>query len=93
MRSFAIEGKVNVFPGGAPWHWVGVPEDIADEIFKAVPAGPWRFAPVTAKVGKTEWRTSLLPLGQGKYFIALKAQVRKAEGIFAGDTVVLQIRP
>lgn len=87
-----VNGTSNTFPGLSGWTWVGVPDDIASKIQKSVPAGVFRFTPITAKVGKTEWRTSLLPLGEGKFFIALKAKVRKAENIFPGDKVSIEVR-
>ncbi|MBI5134211.1 MAG: DUF1905 domain-containing protein [Candidatus Taylorbacteria bacterium] len=93
MAGFRIEGKANVFPGIGGWVWVGVPDEVAKRIIEGVPPKLFRFVPIVAKVGKTEWKTALLPLGEGKYFIALKAKVRKAEGIFAGDSVVLHVKP
>jgi hypothetical protein len=51
--------------------------------------------PVTVKIGETEWQTSLLPQGKtGTYLLAIKASVRKAEGIEEGSviTAVLSVR-
>lgn len=56
----------------------------------------WGVIPVTAKIGKTQWTTSLFPK-DGLYLVPLKNLVRKAEGIELGDTVditlSLEIRP
>jgi hypothetical protein len=52
------------------------------------------FIPVTAMLGTLVWKTSLLPGGktlQDRYFIALKASVRKKEQISLGDNVVLTL--
>lgn len=91
--AWKVTGKVNVFPMSSPWYWVGVPQDIALKIKAAAPKVPaHKFTPIIAKIGKTEWRTALLPLGEGKFFVALKAQVRKAEGVTAGDDVTLLLK-
>jgi len=42
--------------------------------------------PVTVKIGKTSWATSLLPK-DGGYLVPIKASVRKVEGLELGDTV------
>jgi hypothetical protein len=41
---------------------------------------------VRARIGATEWETSLLPKNGG-YVLPVKDKVRKAEGIADGDTV------
>jgi hypothetical protein len=46
------------------------------------------FIPITATLGTTTWKTSLLP-GKGIYFIALKAGVRKKEKVGHGDKVTI----
>jgi hypothetical protein len=50
----------------------------------------WGMVPVTARIGGTEWRTSLFPK-EGRYLVPLKDAVRKAEGIGAGDTVAVRL--
>jgi hypothetical protein len=90
--AWKVTGKVNVFPMSSPWYWVGVPGDVAAQIKASatrVPAN--KFIPISVKLGKTVWRTALLPLGEGKHFVALKAVVRKAGGIEQGDTVTISI--
>ncbi len=90
--AWKVTGKVNIFPMSSPWYWVGVPHDIAAKIKAAATKAPSnKFIPMDVKLGKTQWRTALLPLGEGKYFVALKVKVRKAEGITIGDTVTLSI--
>ena len=47
---------------------------------------------VVATIGKTSWKTSIFPDKQsGTYLLPLKAQVRRAEGIDAGDTVTFYL--
>ncbi len=81
--------------GPSPFYYVAVPEeqslDIKD-ISSLVTYG-WGVIPVTAKIGKTEWTTSLFPK-DGLYLVPLKDRIRKAEKIDVGDevTVRLEIR-
>jgi hypothetical protein len=53
-------------------------------------SGRWGMIPVTARLGKTEWKTSLFPK-EGRYIVPLKDSVRKAEKLKAGDKVTLQL--
>jgi hypothetical protein len=88
-----VTGKVNIFPMSSPWYWVGVPLEIALKIKASARKTPSnKFVPINVKLGGTEWRTALLPLGEGRYFVALKAKVRKAEGVTVGDTVTISIK-
>jgi hypothetical protein len=42
--------------------------------------------PVTARIGRTRWATSLWPK-DGGYVVPLKVAVRRAEGVEDGDMV------
>ena len=47
---------------------------------------------VTAKVGKSTWKTSIFPDKHSQcYVLPLKRQIRQAEDIDAGDTVNLSL--
>ncbi|MFN0116865.1 MAG: DUF1905 domain-containing protein [Elusimicrobiota bacterium] len=45
--------------------------------------------PIFITLGKSIWKSSLLPMGDGTHFIALPAKVRKAEDIKIGKRVKL----
>ena len=80
-------GKIWFWRGPAPWYFVAVPEaESADlqEISRFVTYG-WGVIPVIARIGKTEWKTALIPK-DGKYLVPLKARVREVEGLDEGDT-------
>ena len=51
----------------------------------------FRSLKVRAKIGKTEWLTSIFPDKTGIYLLPLKASLRKKEDVFAGDTINFQI--
>ena len=83
-QSFEISAVVKIFPMENPWVYVEVPEEITQICSHLSDRG---FAPVHITLGNSNWDSSLMPLGDGKQFIALKKAIRKAEGIEVGDTV------
>ena len=46
---------------------------------------------VTARIGESEWRTSVFPSKSQGWMLPVKAAVRKAEGVGDGDTVRLEL--
>jgi hypothetical protein len=76
--------------GPAPYHFVAVPEDEAEQIQEAaafVTYG-WGMIPVRGRIGATDFTTSLWPK-DGGYVVPLKDKVRKAEGLDVGDNVTV----
>ncbi len=96
MAKKIFRGKVWKYPGPAGWYFVYASKAIADTLKKRKAMGKEKtvgfgFVPVTARVGKTSWQTTLFPTKEGPYLIAIKADVRKKEGITEGDTVNVSI--
>lgn len=85
-RSYPVTGEVKIFPMENPWIFVSVPKKYTDLFRKKANRG---LVPITITLGGTTWDTSLLPMGNGKQFIPLKKQVRKAEKITVGDKITL----
>jgi hypothetical protein len=78
--------------GPAPFYWLTLPEEGA-ALVRAEAAQAsygWGAIPVRAKVGATEWETSLLPK-DGGYVLPVKIAIRRAERIEEGDTVAVGI--
>jgi hypothetical protein len=48
------------------------------------------MVPVRARIGATEWTTSLFPK-DGRYLIPVKTAVRRAERLDEGDTVTIAL--
>jgi hypothetical protein len=46
--------------------------------------------PVTCRIGRTTWKTSLWPK-DGRYIVPLKTAVRSKEGIELGDVVTVHL--
>ena len=76
-------------PGG--WHYAPVPVSVSVPFeHLAIHFG---FVAVTATVGTSSWDTSLLPAGDGTYFIALPKKVRLKEKLTFGDEVEVSFEP
>ena len=89
-RAYTVVGQVELFPQDGGWHFVGVPNQISDELKHLADRG---LIAVRATVGDTTWDTSLLPKGDGTTFIALNARVRKRNTLAAGDSVKVTFTP
>lgn len=84
---FSFTAEVWEHEGPAAWHFVSVPEAVADEIeatygHRAAGFGSLR---VEVTIGRTRWFTSVFPdRKRGTYVLPVKKQVRVAEGLVAG---------
>jgi len=85
-KQYHVSGTVKIFPLVNPWIYVGVPKKHTEETRRFARRG---LVPITVKLGKSSWETSLLPKGDGTHFIALNAKVRKDENIEIGNRVKL----
>lgn len=89
-----FSGEIWQWRGPAPYYFVTVPEEESLElqaVSTAVSYG-WGMIPVRARIGATEWTTSLWPK-DGRYVVPLKDAVRRAEGLDDGDTVTVRLTP
>lgn len=89
MDRCEVTGEVELFPQVGGWYHVVVPDWISDELSHLADRG---LIPVRATVGSTSWDTSLLPIGDGRHFIALNARVRKTNDIEVGRQVAIGFR-
>lgn len=87
-----FSGPVWYWRGPAPHYFVTVPTEQAQQIKAAarlVTYG-WGMIPLRARVGDTEWKTSLFPREE-LYILPIKLMIRKAEKIEEGDDVTVQL--
>lgn len=85
-------GPVFTWRGPAPYYFVTVPEDEAEELQEAAAmvSYGWGMIPVTVRIGGTEWTTSLWPRN-GSYVVPLKDAIRDAEAISEGDELTIRL--
>lgn len=87
-----FDGQVLHWRGPSPYHFVAIPERDCEDVRAAardVSYG-WGVVPVTARIGRTTFTTSLFPK-DGGYLVPVKDKVRAAEGIEHGDVVTVQL--
>ena len=88
-----FDAEVWLWKADAAWHFITVPEEVADEIEDAVIE--WRgfgSVRVQATIGATTWRTSIFPSKEiGSFILPVKKSVRSAEDLGEGDTCAVVI--
>lgn len=87
-----FKGKIIYWRGPAPFLFVAVPEKPSRDL-KAISASVtygWGVIPVHARIGKTEWKTSLFPK-EGRYLVPIRKNVQKSENLAVGDSVIIQL--
>ncbi|WP_110207324.1 DUF1905 domain-containing protein [Nocardioides daejeonensis] len=85
---FEFTAEAFEWRGPAPYLFVALPEeDAADlrEVAAELTYG-WGVIPVRARIGETEFTTSLFPK-DGGYLLGIKVAVQRAEGVAEGDRV------
>ena len=89
---FRFAATVFEWRGPAPYHFVALPERNAQEIadLAASVTYGWGMIPVTARIGGTEFTTSLWRR-DGTYVVPLKDAVRRAERIGIGETIAVSM--
>lgn len=78
--------------GPAPFIWLSLPADVCDYVRDEAAEATygWGAIPVSARIGDTEWETSLLPR-DGGYVMPVKKDVRAKEHIGDGDMVTVEM--
>jgi hypothetical protein len=87
-----VSGELIYWRGPAPFHFVEVPDDpsAAIEAVADIVTYGWGAIPVRARVGGTEFRTSLFPKDE-RYLVPIKVAVRRAEGLELGDEITVSL--
>ena len=91
MQSIRFETRVEKTAGKGGWHYVRIPDDVRGTLREE--SGKNGNVPVIATVGKTSWPSTTMSMGQQRWFVAVKAEVRKREAIAEGDAVSVRIEP
>jgi hypothetical protein len=87
---FEFDATVWEWDGGAAWHFVSLPEDLADlveESFGADARG-FRSLRVEVTIGPEVWRTSIFPdRKRGTYLLPVKKEIRRRLHLEVGSDV------
>ena len=85
-------GPIVEWRGPAPYHFVALPDDEAEQIQETAAAVTygWGMIPVRGRIGETDFATSLWPR-DGGYVVPVKDAVRKPEGLELGDLVEVRL--
>ncbi len=81
--------------GNAAWHFVGLPEDVTDEIDErwGQSAGGFGSVPVEVSIGATTWQTSIFPdTKRGTFLLPVKKAVRTREKLEDGSSADVRLR-
>lgn len=93
-NQYTFTAKVWLYPRMAGWHFVTLPQDIAEDIKEtfADKKRGWGSIPVSITINNSTWKTSIFPDKQTQsYVFPLKADIRKKEHITEGSTVTSEI--
>lgn len=94
-KIYKFKEEVWLYPGMSGWHFVSLSKKQSEEINKNFHKRKKGFGsiPVVVTIGKSNWKTSIFPDKKSQSFLLpLKANIRKKEGIFAGDRITFLIK-
>jgi translation initiation factor IF-1 len=78
-------------PGKGGWHYVRIPDNVRVELRDM--SGKSGNVPVLVTIGKSTWSSTTMSMGEQRWFVAVKADIRKTENVSEGDTVSVRIAP
>ncbi len=92
---FTFDAAVWEWDGTAAWHFVSLPEDVADDIEERYGHAAAGFGSLRVEVtiGRTTWQTSVFPDSKrATYVLPVKKAVRSAEGLAVGSVATVTLR-
>jgi hypothetical protein len=93
MESITFEAEIIEWRGPAPFLFAAIPDDyVADIRYAALSESyGWGVVPVVARIGASEFTTSLFPR-DGGYLLPVKVAVQKAAGVGLGDRIHIALQ-
>ncbi|MFN4357126.1 DUF1905 domain-containing protein [Sphingopyxis alaskensis] len=93
MEAIDFESAIIEWRGPAPFLFAAIPDEHVGALRHAAMTASygWGVVPVVARVGATQFTTSLFPR-DGGYLLAIKLAVQRAEGVGPGDRVAVSLR-
>lgn len=87
-RAYTFEAELWEHDGDGAWHFISLPDAVADEIdeLHGHRAGGFGSVRVEVTIGASTWRTSVFPdKKRATYILPVKKPVRRAEELEAGS--------
>lgn len=93
MADIRFEAEIVAWRGPPPYLFAIIPErHVGDIRYASLPESyGWGVVPVVAKVGNSEFETSLFPRNGG-YLLPIKVAVQRAEAVGLGDRIAVRMR-
>lgn len=90
---WSFEGELFRWEGDSAWYFVRLPAEVAEDVREhAPPRTGFGSMRVTVTIGESRWQTSLFPESRtGSFLLPVKQQVRRANGVDAGDAVSVRL--
>jgi hypothetical protein len=92
---YTFSAEVWEHDGSGTWHFLSLPELVADDIEEQFGHAAKGFGSlrVEVSIGGSRWSTSIFPdKKRATYVLPVKKAVRAAEGLMAGDTAEVALR-
>lgn len=87
--AISFSATIEKVPTEGGWHIIRLPDDVLQALRAS--AGKNGNVPILATIGKTTWPTTIMSMGEQQWFIATSVSVRKAENLYEGSFVSLDI--
>lgn len=93
VEEIAFDAEIIEWRGPAPFLFAAIPDEHVGAIRYAALSESygWGVVPVVARIGASEFATSLFPR-DGGYLLPVKVAVQKAAGVGLGDRVAVSLR-
>jgi hypothetical protein len=86
-----FSATIEKVPSEGGWHIIRLPDDMLLKLRAA--AGKNGNVPILATIGNTTWPTTIMSMGDQRWFLAVSAHVRKTESLGEGSSVSITIAP
>lgn len=93
VEEIAFDAEIIEWRGPAPFLFAAIPDEHVGAIRYAALSESygWGVVPVVARIGASEFATSLFPR-DGGYLLPVKVAVQRAAGVGLGDRVAVSLR-
>ena len=94
MNSYTFTANLWRYNGPSSWHFITLPKAMSAEIKTLIAQNSpgWGSLEVRAKIGNTQWKTSLFfDTKCNAYLLPIKADVRKKEKLVEGDSFEVRL--